>query len=154
MDEKYEKIMDLPRPISENRAKMPRIRRAAQFAPFAALSGYDRVLAESTRQTQPEIFPDEGEVAAIDSRLRWIKDNLNKNPAVKMKVFCPDGRKSGGSFSQIRGKVVKIDEYSRKLWLETGISVHFCRIIQLFVEEDEGADRELSGDFTSEAGGD
>lgn len=133
MDKKYEKIINLPRPVSERHPRMPNIQRAAQFAPFAALTGLDGMLAETARQTEREVFPDEGEIAAINDSLCWLRDNLDKNPVVEIKVFCPDERKEGGSYRQIQGKVVKIDEYRQKLWLETGISVQFHRIIQLFI---------------------
>lgn len=133
MDQKYEAIIDLPRPVSPRRPRMSLSQRAAQFAPFAALTGYDAVLAETARRTEAEISLDEGEVAAINERLCWVKENLEDLPKVQVKVFCPDGRKSGGSYHVFSGRIVKVDEYTQKLWLETGEQVEFKRIIQLLI---------------------
>lgn len=133
MDKKYEAIIDLPHHISPTRPRMSLSQRAAQFAPFAALTGYDAVLAETARQTEAEVLLEDSEVAQINQRLCWVKENLEKMPKVGIRMFCPDGRKSGGSYRTLSGKVVKIDEYSQKLRLESGEWVEFKRIVQLLV---------------------
>lgn len=133
MDKKYEAIIDLPHHISPTRPRMSLSQRAAQFAPFAALTGYDAVLAETARQTAAEVLLEDSEVAQINRRLCWVKENLGKMPKVEIRMFCPDGRKSGGSYRTLSGKVVKIDEYSQKLRLESGEWVEFKRIIQLLI---------------------
>ncbi len=133
MNEKYAAIINLPYRGSPTRPKMPPGQRAAQFAPFAALTGYDRVLAETARRTEAEIFLDEAEVAAINDRLRWLKENLHKAPMVQVQYFCPDRRKEGGSYFTISGRIMKIDEYRQKLWLENSEPVDFQRIIKLLI---------------------
>lgn len=133
MDKKYEAIIDLPHHISPTRPRMSLPQRAAQFAPFAALTGYDAVLAETARQTEAEVVLEDSEVAQINRRLCWVKENLGKMPKVEIRMFCPDGRKSGGSYRTLSGKVVKIDEYSQKLRLESGEWVEFKRIVQLLI---------------------
>lgn len=133
MDKKYEAIINLPHHISPTRPRMSLSQRAAQFAPFAALTGYDAVLAETARQTEAEVLLEDSEVAQINRRLCWVKENLGKMPKVEIRMFCPDGRKSGGSYRTLSGKVVKIDEYSQKLRLESGEWVEFKRIVQLLI---------------------
>lgn len=133
MDPKYEAIIDLPRPVSENRARLSARQRAAQFAPFAALTGFDGVLAEVARQTEEEIFLEEDEKAAIDRQLRQIRENLAQCPLVEVTVYRPDGRKAGGSYRIIRGKVLKIDEYQQKMRLESGEIIEFHNIIKLLI---------------------
>lgn len=133
MDKKYEAIIDLPHHISPTRPRMSLSQRAAQFAPFAALTGYDAVLAETARQTEAEVLLEDGEITQINRRLCWVKENLGKMPKVEIRMFCPDGRKPGGSYRTLSGKVVKIDEYSQKLRLESGEWVEFKRIVQLLI---------------------
>lgn len=133
MDKKYEKIINMPHHVSSNRAQMPLSQRAAQFAPFAALTGYGDVLAETARQTERQIDLTEGEVAAIDEKLRWLKENLDNLPAVELRVFSPDKRKEGGSYHTVFGRIVKIDEYRQMLWLDTGEKVKFEQIMKLFI---------------------
>lgn len=133
MDKKYEAIIDLPHHISPTHPRMSLSQRAAQFAPFAALTGYDAVLAETARQTEAEVLLEDSEVAQINRRLCWVKENLGKMPKVEIRMFCPDGRKSGGRYRTLSGKVVKIDEYSQKLRLESGEWVEFKRIVQLLI---------------------
>lgn len=134
MDKKYEAIINLPHHVSPNRARMSNSQRAAQFAPFAALTGYDAVLAETARRTEAEISLTEGEMAAIDEQLRQIKDNVEHRPMVQVCFFCPDERKEGGSYRTVRSRTVKIDEYHQKLQLESGEAIEFHRIVQLLVE--------------------
>lgn len=133
MNEKYEAIIDLPHPVSERRAKMPTAQRAAQFAPFAALTGYDALLAETARRTEGETLLDEEEKAVIDRQLRHLKAHLEDAPPVAVKVFCPDDRKGGGSYRTIHSSVVKIDEYRQIMQLKNGQIVHFRNIIQLLM---------------------
>lgn len=133
MESKYEAVIDLPRPISENRPRLSAQQRAAQFAPFAALTGFDGVLAEVARQTDGEIFLMEEEKLAIGWQLRQIRENLGQCPLVEVTVFRPDGRKAGGSYHTIRGKVLKIDEYQQKMWLESGEIIEFHNIIKLLI---------------------
>lgn len=133
MNRKYEAIMGAPRPVCADRPRMPLQQRAAQFAPFAALTGYDEVLAETARQTEAEIYLDEGEIMEINRRLRQIRQNLAASPPVEVKVFFPDDRKSGGSYRTIQSRVLKIDEYRQKMMLENGEVVLFANIVSLLL---------------------
>ncbi len=131
---KYEQIIDLPHHVSATRAQMPCTQRAAQFAPFAALTGLDRMLAEKARHTEGKIELTEGEVAAINDALCRLKENLGKMPMVRLHLFYPDGQKEGGSYRMISGRIVKIDEYRQMLWLDSGEKVEFEQIVKLIEE--------------------
>ncbi len=137
MNKNYERILRLPRPISTAHPQMSPEKRAAQFAPFAALTGLDALLAEQRRQTQAEIFPDEGEIAAVDRQLRLIQRNISRRPRVRLCVFCPDGRKRGGTYRTFSGEVVRVDPLSETLTLADGERVEFCRILRLESDMEE-----------------
>lgn len=133
MDKKYEAIIDQTYPVPSSRAKMPVLQRAAQFAPFAALTGYEDVLAETARRTEMEICLDEEEKANINRRLSYLKEHLEADPPVMVKAFFPDDRKAGGSYRTIHSRVVKIDEYRQEMRLENGENIPFENIMQLLI---------------------
>ena len=125
---KYDDIINLPRPVSKKRSPMSNFDRAAQFSPFAALTGYDAVIAESGRLTDTQIELDEGGKALLDEKLQIIREHLEDHPAVKLTVFCPDSRKSGGAYEEITGQVKKIDPVARILVLISGEVIPIDRI--------------------------
>lgn len=134
MDKKYASILNLPRPVSSTRPRMSLSRRAAQFAPFAALTGFEAMIGETARRAEAAICLDEGEIAAIDHCLRQLRDEIDLRPAVFLRFFRPDPRKEGGSFQLRRGRVVKIDENLQILTLQSGENVQFQHILQLIRE--------------------
>lgn len=125
---RYDDIINLPRPVSKKRSPMSNFDRAAQFSPFAALTGYDAVIAESGRLTDTRIELDEGGKALLDEKLQTIREHLEEHPAVKLTVFCPDSRKSGGAYEKVTGQVKKIDPVARILVLTGGEVVPIDRI--------------------------
>ena len=125
---KYDDIINLPRPVSKKHSPMSNFDRAAQFSPFAALTGYDAVIAESGRLTDTQIELDEGGKALLDEKLQTIREHLEEHPAVKLTVFCPDSRKSGGAYEEVAGNVKKIDPVTRCLVLAGGEVIPIDRI--------------------------
>lgn len=125
---KYDDIINLPRPVSGKRSPMSNYDRAAQFSPFAALTGYDAVIAETGRLTDKCIELDEGGKALLDEKLREIREHLQENPKVTFTVFCPDSRKTGGAYESICGHVKKIDVVSRCVVLTEGNVIPIHRI--------------------------
>ena len=117
---KYEDIIHLPRPVSQRHASMTVQDRAAQFAPFAALTGYEDVIEESGRLTDVRIELDEGEVARLNEVLAQIKEQLTEQPRVRLTCFRADSRKAGGAYHTITGKVKKLDEHEKNLLLADG----------------------------------
>lgn len=131
MDRKYEHIITLPHPISATRPRMSPARRAAQFAPFAALTGFEAMVEESARQTQLPICLDEGEIGAIDHCLRMLKTQISRKPMIFVRFFRPDPRKAGGSYENRRDRVVKIDENLQEMTIGSGEIIQFQHIYQL-----------------------
>lgn len=134
MDTRYARIINMPHHTSLNRPRMSLSRRAAQFAPFAALTGYDGVIRETARQTEAAVTLDEEEILAIDRCLRQLKEEIALQPGVCVRFFRPDERKSGGSFEIRHDKVVKIDEMLQEMTLQGGESIQFRHILQLIQE--------------------
>ena len=134
MDKKYEQILRRPHPESPNRPRMSLSRRAAQFAPFSALTGYDGVIREAARQTEAEICLDEGEIAALDRCLRQLRAEIGQKPLILVRFFCPDRRKSGGSYQIRRDRVIKIDETVQEITLQGGEKIPFRNILCLIRE--------------------
>ena len=125
---RYDDIIHLPRPVSKKRTPMSNFDRAAQFSPFAALTGYDAVIAETGRLTDAQIELDEDGKQLLDEKLQWIREHLLEGPEVKLTAFCPDSRKAGGAYEQITGTVKKIDLVTRCLVLTGGEVVPLDRI--------------------------
>lgn len=126
MSGKYDDMLFLPHHVSAVHPQMSRHDRAAQFSPFAALSGYDAVLREVGRLTQPQKELDEGVQAELNGQLRVLAGLLDQHPEVTVTWFRPDGKKEGGEYLTATGTVRKIDTYREVLILESGeqISIH------------------------------
>lgn len=138
MNQKYAHLLHLPHPVSEKHPRMSATQRAAQFAPFAALTGYEDVIRETARQTQGERYLDESQVEVISSCLRRLKQRIDQKPEVCLEVFVPDAKKNGGSYGYIRGRVIKIDENLQKIRMENGENIVFSNIIQFLDMENQG----------------
>ena len=105
---RYDDIINLPHHVSPTRQRMSLHDRAAQFAPFAALVGYDDAVAETARLTESRPELDEQEQRAINECLAYIADHIHEQPEVRVKYFVPDEHKSGGAIIEVSGKVKKI----------------------------------------------
>ena len=103
--------------------RMKRSARAAQFAPFAALTGYDAAIRENARLTQERIVPAEAELAALDRRFRLLAEHLDERPEIRLTRFRPDERKSGGTYETITGVVKQIDPVARRIRLWDGTDI-------------------------------
>ena len=109
MSGKYDDIIDLPHPTSQNHPRMSLYDRAAQFSPFAALTGHHAAIAETGRLTDKRIELDESEIARVDAELQHLQELLPDRPTVSITYFVPDERKSGGSYRTITSEVKRID---------------------------------------------
>ncbi len=114
---KYDKIINLPHHVSSTRPHMSMIDRAAQFSPFAALTGYDAAVKETARLTEQKIELDEYEKAALDQRILLLQEHLKELPEVTITHFVPDERKDGGKYVSITEAVKKIDTYEKQIVL-------------------------------------
>lgn len=127
----YEDIIHLPHHRSKKHAPMPLIDRAAQFSPFAALTGHDAAIKETARLTDRKIELDEYEIEVLDEKLRTIREHLNTNPEISVTYFQPDERKSGGQYVTVVGNVRKVDEYEQCLLLNDGTRIVIEDILEL-----------------------
>lgn len=120
---KYRDIITLPHRVSQTRAQMPMRNRAAQFAPFAALTGYDNVIAETARTTseKPELSEEMQEI--IDLKLQIIVKNIGEKPKVNIAYFVADKLKSGGAYEFATGYVKRVDDIERTIVFTDGRSV-------------------------------
>ena len=119
----YDDIIDLPHHVSETHPPMSRADRAAQFSPFAALTGYDAAVRESARVTEQRIELDEGVKAELNARLNCILEHLPEHPQVSITYFVPDEKKSGGAYRTVTGAVRKLDGFAKTLTLVDGTVV-------------------------------
>lgn len=111
----YRDIINLPYQKSKKHPPMPMRDRAAQFAPFAALSGYEEAIAETARRTDSRPEPDDDTLALLNERLRLIMDTISEKPAVMIDYFVPDPRKEGGAVLSRSGQVRRIDAVNREM---------------------------------------
>ena len=106
---KYDDIINLSHHTSPSRQRMPIRDRAAQFAPFAALTGYDSVIEETARLTDTEDAQNEESGAILDRKLRLLNDISDTHPYVEISYFVPDEKKSGGRYENAYGYLKAID---------------------------------------------
>lgn len=114
---KYDDIINLPHHVSKNHPQMSLHDRAAQFSPFAALTGHKAAINETARLTDEKQILSEDVIAKLNEQLNLIKENIGTNQTVTITYFVPDDKKSGGAYISYTGVVKKIDEYNRTVVL-------------------------------------
>ena len=127
----YDDILSLPHHVSETHPRMPMLSRAAQFSPFAALTGYDAAIEETARLTDERRELTEEEQHRISERLRQLQEQIRQRPPVKLRYFRPDERKAGGAYLTVTGTVKRIDGVQGALLLTDGTSIPFEDIFTL-----------------------
>lgn len=127
----YDDIIDLPHPTSTKHPRMPLADRAAQFSPFAALTGHDAAIRETARLTDRRVELDEDEKETLDRKLSVLADRLAERPVVVITYFEPDEKKAGGSYEETVGPVRKIDDFKRTVVLEDGHSISIDEIYEI-----------------------
>lgn len=130
-ENKYDDILYLPHPVSARHPQMPLADRAAQFSPFAALTGHEAAIRETARLTKERVELDESREEILDERLQMIRENLSEKPEVTFTYFQPDERKSGGAYLTVTGRVKKMDGYERRILLEDGTVVPLEELIDI-----------------------
>lgn len=131
MTNSYEDIINLPHHVSATHPHMSAIDRAAQFSPFAALTGYDSAIKETARLTDEKIELDEYTKVALSDKLQIISDRIPEHPEVAITYFQPDDKKSGGAYVTDAGSVKKIDEYERLVVMNGGTAIPIDEIISI-----------------------
>lgn len=127
----YDDIIHLSRPESAAHPPMPRAARAAQFAAFAALTGYDAAIRETARLTDREVESDEDALALLNARLTLLAEHIGERPRAVFTHFVPDGRKAGGLYRRTEGEVVQIDPAAGRVRLADGTQISIPRILAI-----------------------
>ena len=134
-DHKYDDILYLPHPVSRRRGSMSNYDRAAQFSPFAALTGFDATIEEAGRLTDRRIELDEAEKELLNEKLQEILEHIDAQPQVTITHFVYDQRKAGGAYISTTGRVKKIDTYSRAILFTDGTAIPVSEIVGILVEQ-------------------
>ena len=128
---KYDDIINLPHHVSKVHPRMSIQNRAAQFAPFAALTGYEGQVKETARLTDRRIELDEEMKLILDLKIQVIKEMLSDNPEVEITYFIPDTRKDGGKYETIINNVKKIDSYNEHIIMQNNLKIEIKEIINI-----------------------
>ena len=129
MTGQYDDIIGLPHHVSSTRPRMSAIDRAAQFSPFAALTGYDTSIKESARLTDARIELDDSQKEEISEKLRLVTGQLDAE--IKITYFLPDTKKTGGKYVLATGTVKKVDEYERMIIMGDGKQIPIDEVIDV-----------------------
>ena len=125
----YNDLLDLPHHVSESRPQMPMSDRAAQFSPFAALTGYGDAIAETARLTEQRVEVSEEERELLDRKQQYLLSMVTDRPEVTVTYFVPDARKAGGAYVIRNGRLEKVDLSERLMYLTDGTVIALDEII-------------------------
>ena len=131
MSAKYDEIINLPHHVSKTRPQMPMSDRAAQFAPFAALTGYDSAIKETGRLTDEKIEFDEETLTVLDRKYQLLMDALDEAPEIEITYFKPDERKAGGKYVSATGTVKKVDDFERLITMRDGLKIPMDDVLSI-----------------------
>lgn len=127
----YDDIIDLPHHTSTKHPRMTMRQRAAQFAPFAALTGYGAAVNETARLTEQAVSLDEDTLILLDERLHTLLMHPDEKPVVTVTCFVPDERKDGGRYVEMTGVIKRYDEYEQSIALDDGSIVKVKNIVMI-----------------------
>ena len=131
MDNKYQSIINLEHPTSSKHPRMSRLQRAAQFAPFAALTGHDAAIQETARLTDRMIEFDEEQLVILNEKLQIVNEFKHLEEQVKIIYFVKDSRKSGGKYQEKIGIIKQIDEIERKIIFQDKSYIYIDDIVEI-----------------------
>lgn len=131
MGKNYDDIINLPHHVSPRRPQMSRHDRAAQFSPFAALTGHGAAIRETARLTESQKELDADYADILDQKIRQLRQHCGEAVQVTVRYFEPDARKSGGAYVTVSGRLKKIDEQRGLLILGDQTEIPFSRITEL-----------------------
>ena len=131
MSNKYDDIINLSHHVSNKHPQMTLEARAAQFAPFAALTGYDGQVKETARLTDKRIELDEEVKLILDMKIQVIQEMLSNRPKVEITYFIPDTKKDGGKYETIVNNVKKIDNYNGQIIMQNDLIIDIKDIVDI-----------------------
>lgn len=129
MTGEYDDIINLPHHVSKKHPPMAAINRAAQFSPFAALTGYDAAIKETARLTDERVELDDYSKDTLRDRLQIIVERIVEQPEIAITYFQPDIMKSGGAYITVTGAAKKIEEYKRIVIMTDGTTIPIDEIV-------------------------
>ena len=136
MSGNYDDIISLPHPEPRTHPRMSLHDRAAQFSPFAALTGHSAAIAETGRLTDSRITLDESEMARVDAALQRLRELLPQEPMASITYFVPDERKAGGSYQTVTGTARRIDTANGVLLLTDQRAIPIPDILDVAIQKD------------------
>lgn len=132
-EHRYDDIINLPHHVSATRPQMSMHDRAAQFSPFAALTGYDDAVEETARLTDEQYELSEDARNRLDEQLKLIADRIDEQPEIEITYFVPDEKKNGGAYFTFKGNLRRIDEYAMELVFTEGTRINLDYISDINV---------------------
>lgn len=132
---KYNDIINMPHHVSKKHPRMSLENRSAQFAPFAALTGYEDEVEETARLTDKRIEITDEIKTEINIKLKTIQEKIYAKPKVTVKYFIPDTKKEGGSYKTVTSNIIKIDKYKQTIVLKDKIEIPINFITNINIEE-------------------
>ena len=128
---KYDDIINLPHYTSEKRPKMSIYDRAAQFSPFAALTGYDAAVMEAARITERRVELSEDSRSELDRTMTILGKIIDTEPHVTVTYFLPDSRKTGGEYRTVHSRLIRIDQSAGNVILASGDIIPISTVTSL-----------------------
>ena len=129
--DKYAHIIDLPHHVSKVRPQMTMYQRAAQFAPFAALTGHSAAISETARLTDKVIELSESECEVLNQKITLLLAHLDEHPYVCITYFVPDLQKEGGKYETHSGSIKSWDEYEQRITFDDNTQIKANEIIDI-----------------------
>jgi len=127
----YDDIIHLPHHVSKKHPQMTMLNRAAQFAPFAALTGHDAAIQETARLTSSQRLLDDSDNEILDRKMSIIRAKLAESPTLTLIYFQPDEHKNGGAYKSVTGQLKKIDDYLHTLILSDETTIPISSIFEI-----------------------
>ena len=131
MNNKYDDMLHMPHHVSKTHPRMSMHNRAAQFSPFAALTGFESIIQETSRQTMQRIELDESAKEALNEKLQRLLHELHLHPKISITFFKPDEKKDGGKYICITGTVKKIDTSTAEIIMTDGAKISIQEILAM-----------------------
>jgi len=131
MTDKYEKIINLPHHVSKKHPPLSRDSCAAQFSPFAALTGYEEIVSDAARATDEKTELDDDAKLRLSGKLQIVLDHIDEDPVVSVTYFLPDKKKSGGRYVTVDGTVKKYDNYEKMIYMTNGTVIRLNDLYEI-----------------------
>lgn len=132
-EQRYGGLYDLPYPeaVEYPCKRMPMADRAAQFASFKALTGYEDAIGEAARLTDARLEPDDGTAGLLNAKMQLLHDHIRERPQIQVTYFVPDAKKAGGRYLTVSGRAKRIDDFARAVLLTDGRAIPMDDILAM-----------------------